>query len=54
VNTVGTDPGEFEQDGALEQEKSPRRRIDGQDSQEENREIPLTVGSWRSCTGFNP
>jgi hypothetical protein len=42
----------LEQEEALEQKKSSRRRINGQGSQEENREIPLTVRSGRSCAGL--
>jgi hypothetical protein len=39
---------------SFERKKSSRRRINGQGSQEEIREIPLTVRSWRSCEGFSP
>jgi hypothetical protein len=39
----------LEQDRALEQEKSSRRRINGHSLQEEIREIPLTIRSWRSA-----
>jgi hypothetical protein len=54
VNTLGTDPGGARTErsfGAREFSKEVDQRTG---FASEDREIPLTVGSWRSCAGVSP
>jgi hypothetical protein len=51
---VGTDPGEASDRRSFGEKGFLERKDQWLGIAEENCEIPLIVGSWISCVGFNP
>jgi hypothetical protein len=54
VDTVGTNPREIRTGRALEQKDSLKVKNQWSGFAEEDREIPLTIGSGKKCARFSP